>query len=614
MSQDTISARDIVRQIPGVMRRAPNIVKGLYYYSLKNNKKELTLGSLIERNAEKYGARPAILYEDRRLSYTEFNAWANRIAHYLRSQGLGRGDSIALFLENRPELLAIVAGAAKLGVACAMLNTSQKGKVLEHSINLIAPQMIVVGEELQAPFESIREKITFGHSQPYLFLADTDTLKDVGQTPDGYINLAEKVSQYTGTNPTVTDRPTMGDTAIYLFTSGTTGLPKAAPGSHRKFVKAYGGFGLMSLNMGPSDVLYCTLPLYHGTGLLVCWGSVLAGGSAIAMRRKFSASAFWDDVRKYGATTFGYVGELCRYLLNQPPSDNDRHHSLQKMIGNGLRPSIWKPFKDRFGIETVAELYASSEGNIGFSNFFNMENTVGFSTAPYALVKFHDGTRDPVRNAKGYMEKVKTGEPGLLLGEITAKWSFEGYTQKEATEKSILRNAFKKGDAWFNTGDVLKEIGCGHLQFVDRMGDTYRWKGENVSTTEVENIIDASGLTEEAIVYGVEIPGTNGKAGMVTLVPQMQDNQTGIHDFDADKLFSYLQENLPAYAIPVFVRVTRGIEKTGTFKYKKVDLKNAGYSLDKDDDDVYVWLPRTESYTRLDNELLKKIDGGGVSF
>ncbi|MGP4844706.1 long-chain-acyl-CoA synthetase [Marinobacter sp. 1Y8] len=614
MSQDTISARDIVRQLPGIMRRAPNIVKGLYYYSLKNNKKELTLGSLIERNAVKYGARPAILYEDRRLSYTEFNAWANRIAHYLRSQGLGRGDSIALFLENRPELLAIVAGAAKLGVACAMLNTSQKGKVLEHSINLIAPQMIVVGEELRAPFESIRDKITFGHSQPYLFLADTDTLKDVGQTPDGYINLAEKVSHYTGTNPTITDRPTMGDTAIYLFTSGTTGLPKAAPGSHRKFVKAYGGFGLMSLNMGPSDVLYCTLPLYHGTGLLVCWGSVLAGGSAIAMRRKFSASAFWDDVRKYGATTFGYVGELCRYLLNQPPSDNDRHHPLQKMIGNGLRPSIWKPFKDRFGIETVAELYASSEGNIGFSNFFNMENTVGFSTAPYALVKFHDGTRDPVRNANGYMEKVKTGEPGLLLGEITAKWSFEGYTQKDATEKSILRDAFKKADKWFNTGDVLREIGCGHLQFVDRMGDTYRWKGENVSTTEVENIIDASGLAEEAIVYGVEIPGTNGKAGMVTLVPQTQDGQTGIHDFDADKLFSYLKENLPAYAIPVFVRVTHAIEKTGTFKYKKVDLKNAGYSLDKNDDDVYVWLPRTENYTRLDNELLKEIDGGAVSF
>jgi citronellyl-CoA synthetase len=371
---------------------------------------------------------------------------------------------------------------------------------------------------------------------------------------------------------------------------------------------AYGGFGLMSLAMKPEDVLYCTLPLYHGTALLVCWGSVMAGGSAIALRRKFSASAFWEDVRYYHATTFGYVGELCRYLLNQPPSDQDRNHNLTKMIGNGLRPSIWKEFKERFGIETVAELYASSEGNIGFSNFFNMDNTVGFSTAPYKLVKFHDGTRDPVRDDKGFMKEVAKGQPGLLIGEITKKWSFEGYTQQEATEKSILRNAFKKRDAWFNTGDVLKEIGCGHLQFVDRMGDTFRWKGENVSTTEVENIIDGSGLVEEAIVYGVEIPGTNGKAGMVTLVPKSNGAQ-----FDVKKLFTYLRDNLPAYAVPVFVRVTHAIEKTGTFKYRKVDIQKLGYSL-RNGEEVYACLPRTEGYTLLTPELVSEIDGGKISF
>ncbi|CAN0605179.1 unnamed protein product, partial [Ectocarpus sp. 12 AP-2014] len=180
------------------------------------------------------------------------------------------------------------------------------------------------------------------------------------------------------------------------------------------------------------------------------------------------------------------------------------------------------------------------------------------------------------------METVRNGEPGLLIGEITKKWSFEGYTQKDATEKSILRDAFKKGDAWFNTGDVLKEIGCGHLQFVDRMGDTFRWKGENVSTTEVENILDGSGMVEEAIVYGVEIPKTNGKAGMVTLVPQSNGSEC-----DINKLFAYLKENLPAYAIPVFVRVTKAIEKTGTFKYRKVDIQKAGYSLGKTGEEVY---------------------------
>jgi len=609
MSQDIVTARDIMRSLPTVLKKFPFVAKGLYYYRVKDDKKELTLGKLVERNADKHPTRPAILFDDRSITWAELDAWSNRIAHYLKDQGLVKGDAIAVLLENRPELLATVVGAAKVGVACAMLNTSQKGKVLAHSINLIEPRLLVVGSELIDNAESVRGEVQLRHTHPLLYLHDGNTLNTFGDAPEGYVNLALEVSRRPSTRPVLSDPVTMGDTAVYLYTSGTTGLPKAAPGSHRKFIKAYGGFGMLSLAMEPEDVLYCTLPLYHGTALLVCWGSVLAGGSAIALRRKFSASAFWDDVRRYNATTFGYVGELCRYLLNQPPGSQDRNHSLTKMIGNGLRPSIWKEFKERFGIDKVAELYASSEGNIGFSNFFNMDNTVGFSTAPYKLVKYHEGTRDPIRNDKGRLEEVEKGQPGLLIGEINKKWAFEGYTQKEATEKSILRDGFKKGDAWFNTGDVLKEIGCRHLQFVDRMGDTFRWKGENVSTTEVENIIDGTGMVEEAIVYGVEIPKTNGKAGMVTLVPQSNGSA-----FDINKLFDYLQENLPAYAVPVFVRVTNAIEKTGTFKYRKVDIQKLGYSLERSEDDVYAWLPGSSGYTLLTPELVSDIDSGDVRF
>ncbi|OJS99661.1 long-chain-acyl-CoA synthetase [Marinobacter nauticus] len=609
MSQDIVTARDILRSLPTVLKKFPYVAKGLYYYRLKDDNKDLTLGRLVERNADKYPQRPAILFDDRTITWSELDAWSNRVAHYLKDQGLVKGDAIAVLLDNRPELLATVVGAAKVGVACAMLNTSQKGKVLAHSINLIQPRMLVVGAELVDHAEGVRDDIQLRHTKPLQYLADANTLNTFGEAPQGYTNMALEVSQRSSTRPMLTNNVTMGDTAVYLYTSGTTGLPKAAPGSHRKFIRAYGGFGMLSLAMEPEDVLYCTLPLYHGTALLVCWGSVLAGGSAIALRRKFSASAFWDDVRKYNATTFGYVGELCRYLLNQPPSAQDRNHGLTKMIGNGLRPSIWTEFKERFGIDKVAELYASSEGNIGFSNFFNMDNTVGFSTAPYKLVKYHEGTRDPIRNSKGRLEEVKKGQPGLLIGEINKKWAFEGYTQKEATEKSILRDAFKKGDAWFNTGDVLKEIGCRHLQFVDRMGDTFRWKGENVSTTEVENIIDGSGMVQEAIVYGVEIPNTNGKAGMVTLVPQNPEAS-----FDADKLFAYLQDNLPPYAIPVFVRVTHAIEKTGTFKYRKVDIQKLGYSLSSPHEEVYAWLPGASGYTQLTPELVADIDAGGVRF
>lgn len=609
MSHDNITARDIIRQIPDVLRRVPYIAKGFYYYSVKKESKPLTLGRLIEGNARRHGDRPAVMYEDQRITYREFNAWANRFAHFFRAQGLKKGDNICVLLENRPELLAVLVGANKLGVACAMLNTSQKGKVLDHSISLINPQMIVVGEECLDNFRTAQDTAIFGHSRPYLFLADGNTRENAGAAPEGFVNLAEVINHYRGDNPTVLDEPKMGDTSVYLFTSGTTGLPKAAPCSHRKFIRAYGGFGMMSLAMTPDDVLYVTLPFYHGTALLVCWGAALAGSSAIAMRRKFSASGFWDDVRKFDATCFGYVGELCRYLLSQPPSPDDRNHNLRKMIGNGLRPSIWKPFKERFGIEQVAELYASSEGNIAFTNFFNLDNTVGFSTAPYALVRFEEGTREPIRNSRGFMEKVSQGEPGLLLGEITQKWNFEGYTQKEATEKSILRNVFRKGDAWFNTGDVLREIGFRHLQFVDRMGDTFRWKGENVSTTQVENIIDEFGGIEEAIVYGVEIPGTNGRAGMATLVPHATRKHV-----DLDGLFQYLKENLPAYAVPVFIRITDEIEKTGTFKYKKVDLKKQAYSLGKTKDRVYAQLPGTQGYTELDQAMVEKIDNGDFRF
>ncbi|WLQ14221.1 long-chain-acyl-CoA synthetase [Hahella aquimaris] len=602
-----ISARDLARQLPFVAQKLPALLKGYYYYALLKPDKALAIGDIIERNADTHGECDAILYRDRRISYEAFNAWANRFAHYYRARGVARGDVIALNLENRPELLAALAGALKLGAAGAMINTSLRGDALAHCLNLTRPKLVVVGEEQLEAIASAAPLLNIpADSQHMLFLADADTLKEDSITPEGYVNLGAIIKNYPDANPVVTDRPLAGDTAVYLFTSGTTGLPKAAPSSHRKWFKAYGGFGHMSLALTEKDVVYAPLPLYHGTGLLVCWGAALAGASALAIRRKFSASEFWSDVRLYGATCFGYVGELCRYLLAQPPGPQDRHHKLKKMIGNGLRPSIWNQFKERFGIEQIAELYAASEGNVGFTNFLNLDNTVGFSTAPFALVKFHEGTREPVRNGKGKLQKVAKGEPGLLLGKITSKWNFEGYSQPEATEQAIIRNAFRKGDAWFNTGDVLREIGWRHLQFVDRMGDTFRWKGENVSTTEVENVLDKLDDVEEAVVYGVEIPNMSGKAGMAAIVAK--DKQRGP---DMQRLAQTMQQALPAYAMPVFIRVTPAIAKTGTFKYRKVDLQKNGYLLNEPEDRVYLWMPEAGEYRSLTLEMIAALESGG---
>lgn len=606
MTTDQIKTTDVIRKVPGLIRKAPHMARGLYYYSLTNDNKPQSIATLVERNARRHGNNPALHYGEQTLTWNQFNQWANQYAHWFRHQGLSRGDTIAVMLENRPELLAVITGAAKIGIACALLNTAQKGDVLVHSINLVSPKKIIIGEELLKTFDAIRNQVSPEGDSTLLYLADRDTRQDFGQAPTGYTNLAEAISTFDTLDPGPADPPRLGDTAVYIYTSGTTGLPKAAPSSHRKFFKASGSFGLMALTMTPEDVLYCSLPFYHGTALLVCWGSVLSGASSLVMKRRFSASRFWDDVRYYGATTFGYVGELCRYLLNQPASCQDRNHPLRKMIGNGLRPSIWHEFKARFGIEQVAEFYASSEGNIGFTNVLNLDGTVGMSTAPYKLVQVKEGTKEPVRDHRGRLREVAKGEPGLLISAITPKWHFEGYTRKEDTENAIIRHAFKQGDAWFNTGDMMRDIGWRHLQFVDRMGDTFRWKGENVSTNEVENIIDGFGGFEALVVYGVAIPGHDGKAGMATLVP---------HDCppDLDALHRYLKANLPPYAVPLFLRLSEKIETTGTFKYRKTELQKQAWHPGDDNDQVFALLPGG-GYQELDDATVAAIDRGEIAF
>ncbi|MBB4836444.1 long-chain-acyl-CoA synthetase [Acinetobacter schindleri] len=599
---DLIGIADVAAKIPAFLKKVPNLVNGLRQAYLRTPNTAAGLGLAFEKAVQRNPEGIALRFEDQSFSYTELNGWANQIAHYYLSLGAKKGDVVALMVENRPEMVASVIGLAKLGVTIALLNTSQVGKVLAHSINLVKPIAVIVGDECHAAVAEIRDELNIAADRFHWF-ADQPTQQNPGQAPEGFINLAEVIDTFPKFNPSTTHSVQGKDGLFYIYTSGTTGLPKAVIFTNSRWTLAYGTYGHV-LNLGTEDVMYCTLPLYHATGMVVCWCGVIAGAGTFAIRRKFSTSSFWKDVQKFDASAIGYVGELCRYLMDAPSSELEKGHRVKKMIGNGMRPNIWDKFKNRFGIEEVLELYASSEGNVGFSNVFNFDNTVGFSPTPYAIVEFDKDKNEPVRDVKGHCKRVKKGTTGLLIGKITRRSPFDGYTDPEKNKSVIMKDVFCKGDAYFNTGDLVRDIGFRHAQFVDRLGDTFRWKGENVSTTEVENMLTEYDKIVEAVVYGVEIPNTNGRAGMaaITLKPEAELNDT-----DLKEMLSCFKKCLPAYSVPVFLRIQQQVETTGTFKYQKNKLKEQAFDPSKTDERLLVCLPGADAYCDVTAEVFTNI-------
>jgi len=600
---DLIGFADVAERLPKFINKIPNLLSGLKQAYIRTPNSPAGLGLAFERATKNNPYGDALLFEEQRYSYKELNNWANQIAHFYLSIGIKKGDTVTVMVENRPELLATIIAFAKLGVTSALVNTSQTGKVLAHSINLVKPVAIVVGEECRVAVDEIRQDLAI-QPENFHWFADQETQKDAGKAPKGYINLAEVLEQFPKFNVPTTHSVKGKDGLFYIYTSGTTGLPKAVIFSNSRWTLAYGTYGHV-LNLNEDDVMYCTLPLYHATGMVVCWCGAIAGSSAFAIRRKYSTSAFWTDVQKFNASAIGYVGELCRYLMDAPASENDHKHRVTKMIGNGMRPNIWGKFKERFGIQEILELYASSEGNVGFSNIFNFDNTVGFSPTPYAIVQFDKEKNEAVRDNKGFCTKVQKGEVGLLIGKITKRSPFDGYTDPEKNKSVIMNDVFKKGDSYFITGDLVRDIGFRHAQFVDRLGDTFRWKGENVSTTEVENICSEYPKITEAVVYGVEIPNTNGRAGMAAIT--LHDGQE-LTEQDLSQMVSDFKKNLPAYAVPVFLRIQEVVETTGTFKYQKNKLKEQAFDPAKTSDRLLVLLPNANAYCDVTTEIYANIE------
>ncbi|TDR49543.1 citronellyl-CoA synthetase [Pseudomonas brenneri] len=600
-NSEMITLGMMLRKVPTIVRALPRLVRGIRVANITDPDQPCGLGWTFEQATQRNPEGAALLYGDQVLSYHQANQHANRIAHHLQAQGIGKGDVVALFIENRPELLLTVLAVAKVGGICAMLNTAQTQAVLVHSLTLVDPMAIVVGAELVEAYDAVRGQVAIDPQRTW-YVAE----QPAAPVPAGYVDLMAASADCSPDNPASSQQIYFNDPCFYIYTSGTTGLPKAGIFKHGRWMKSSASFGTIALDMGPEDVVYCTLPLYHATGLCVCWGSAIAGASGFAIRRKFSASQFWDDVRKFNATTLGYVGELCRYLIDQPPSPRDCDNRVVKMIGNGLRPGVWGPFKERFGVEHICELYAASDGNIGFTNVLNFDNTIGFSLMHWALVDYAHDTCEPIRGSNGFMREVQKGGQGLLLARIDDKAPFDGYTDPEKNRKVVLSDVFEKGDRYFNTGDLLRSIGFGHAQFVDRLGDTYRWKGENVSTTEVENIFMQYPQITEAVAYGVEIANTNGRAGMAAITPS-----ESLATLDMRALLQFALSQMPAYAVPLFLRIKVKMETTGTFKYQKVRLKEEAFDPARvGDDPLYAWLPGTDAYVPVTEQVLVDIQGG----
>ncbi|HPJ34464.1 MAG TPA: long-chain-acyl-CoA synthetase [Spirochaetota bacterium] len=590
-------------------KRLYSFIEGFLGFLKLKNKSNVSAGSIIEEQALKYNNKPLILFEDREISYSEFNETANRYAHFFLKRGFIKGDTVALLMDNRPEFLIIHAGLAKIGVVPALVNNNIKGQILAHAVNIADARALIIGHEYLNEIVKIKKDIKL--KKPGLFLIECEDKKV--KIPKGFEDLTPFLDKEPVSNPVIKPPINSKDTLEYIYTSGTTGMPKATELKHQKWIQlgyAAGGFSLRAIS---DDVQYMCLPLYHNSGINIAWPTTVMHGGTFAMRRKFSASAFWDDVRKYNATLFIYIGELCRYLNNQPPKDNDSDNPLKFILGNGMRGDYWVEFKERFKIEKIIEVYGATEGVGALNNLKGIPGMIGRLTAATIrmgeVVKYDIEKDEIIRDEKGYAIKCKPGETGLFLAAINNTNPFSGYkNNKKATNSKIIENVLKKGDAYFISGDLFKLHKKDYVSFVDRLGDTFKWKGEVVSTNEVSDTISRFGAFEDCNVYGVSVNKTEGRAGMaaLTLLPGKK--------FDANSFSKFIVENLPIYARPYFLRMRKEKDATTSFKQVKSYLQSEGFNPALIKDPLYFFEPVNQKYIKLTPKVYTDIEKGMYRF
>jgi fatty-acyl-CoA synthase len=558
---------------------------------------------VVEDWSKRQPDRPALISEAGTLSYRALAERINRYARWALSVGIEAGDTVCLLMPSRPDYIAAWLGITKVGGIVALINTKLVGLSLSHCINVADADHVILADELGDIFET---------ALPYLNRAPKIWIHG-GHGEETRIDAALGQMDGSALSPAERRGVSIGDRALLIYTSGTTGLPKAAGISHRRILNWGGWFAGLS-GASPEDRLYDCLPVYHSVGGIVAPCSMLSAGGSVVLSDKFSASNFWHDIVRWDCTLFQYIGELCRYLLKAPPSEYESIHRLRLACGNGLRGDVWEAFQARFAIPQILEFYAATEGNFSLYNVEGKPGAIGrippllAHRFPAAIVRLDIEAGTPVRNPDGLCIVCARGEVGEAIGRIgTADEGggrFEGYTDAVETEKKILRDVLAPGDAWFRTGDLMKLDEAGFFHFVDRVGDTFRWKGENVATSEVnEAVLDCPGVTD-ATIYGVEIPGTDGRAGMAAIV--VDDR------FDLAEFRIGLSRRLPAYACPVILRFCMALDTTETFKQKKHQLVREGFDPRLVTDPLFFQDPKSGTYRPIVVDVYARILDGAI--
>uniref|UniRef100_A0A672JCZ0 long-chain-fatty-acid--CoA ligase n=1 Tax=Salarias fasciatus TaxID=181472 RepID=A0A672JCZ0_SALFA len=557
-------------------------------------KKSKPFYSIVDHFLDAVSRHPSkvfIHFEGRAYSYGEVDKQSNKVARALQAEvRLQEGDSVALFLANEPSFVWTWLGLAKLGCPAALLNFNIRSKSLLHCLSCCGAKVLLTCPELQDAVEEILPTLKEQGIRVFI-LSDSCSVPDI-------VPLSVKISQASNEplSPALRSNVNIRTTAVYIYTSGTTGFPKAAIITHGRLWGA--SFSLFTCGVSAEDIIYVNLPLYHLAGFVVGTIGAMGRGITVILKRRFSASQFWDDCRKYNVTVVQYIGETLRFLCNTPKKDNENNHKVRIAIGNGLRSDVWSEFLNRFGDIKVREVYAATEANIVFINYTSKIGAEVLSITGYFDVE----KEEPVRNSDGLCIKVATGETGLLVSKITQRSPFSGYAgNKQQTEKKLLRDVLKKGDLYFNTGDLLRFDEENFVYFQDRVGDTFRWKGENVATSEVADILTMAHCVLEANVYGVKVEGHEGRIGMAAIT--LKEGE----DFDCSDTYKQVSNHLPAYARPRFIRIQPCLEFTGTFKMKKAKLVEEGFNPAHIEDQLYFLDTDKRTYVALTEEIYRAI-------